>query len=123
MADNEHTAAALGHSVELSVKHPPSPQIPEFCQRSEENAHVSLVSRGQKTGDIFDNNPARSKLLKNSMELEPESGSLSSQALALSGNGDILTGKSSANKVNATEVVFSDIIHISISFYVGPVSC
>jgi len=79
MADNEHTAAALGHSVELSVKHPPSPQIPEFCQRSEENAHVSLVSRGQKTGDIFDNNPARVKLLKHSYKLPPEAAPLSSQ--------------------------------------------
>jgi hypothetical protein len=40
MSDNEHTAAALGHSEELSVQHSVSEPIPEFCQRPEEGAKI-----------------------------------------------------------------------------------
>jgi hypothetical protein len=40
MSDNEHTAAALGHSEELSVKHSICEPIPEFCHRPEEGTKV-----------------------------------------------------------------------------------
>lgn len=47
MADNEHTAAALGESEVLSVKHPPLEPIPEFPQAPEDGAHISPAVRVQ----------------------------------------------------------------------------
>jgi hypothetical protein len=46
MPDNEHTAAALGHSKVLSVKYPPAPHIPEFCQPSKDDGKISPPSTG-----------------------------------------------------------------------------
>jgi len=40
MSDNEHTAAALGHSEILSVKNPPAHAIPEFDQPSKDGGKV-----------------------------------------------------------------------------------
>jgi hypothetical protein len=40
VSDNEHTAAALGHSKELSVKHSVGPPIPEFAQAPEYGTKV-----------------------------------------------------------------------------------
>jgi hypothetical protein len=40
VSDNEHTAAALGHSEVLSVKHSIGEPIPEFCQAPEDGTKV-----------------------------------------------------------------------------------
>jgi len=40
VSDNEHTAASLGHSKELSVKNSVGEPIPEFDQPSEEGSKV-----------------------------------------------------------------------------------
>lgn len=40
ISNNEHAAASLGHSEELSVKNPVGEPIPEFCQPSEKGAKI-----------------------------------------------------------------------------------
>jgi hypothetical protein len=57
------------------------------------------------------------------MELEPKSGPLSSQALALSGNGYVLAGEATANKVNCCNVVSGNISHVLVAWHAGPVLC
>jgi hypothetical protein len=47
MSDNEHTAASLGHSEPLSVKHPPDQAIPEFPQPAEDGSEVPTVIGGK----------------------------------------------------------------------------
>jgi hypothetical protein len=44
MSDNEHTAAALGHSEELSVKHSVGEPIPEFDHAPENGTKVPSSS-------------------------------------------------------------------------------
>jgi hypothetical protein len=46
MSDNEHTAASLGHSEVLSVKHPVGPPIPEFFQPLKDDIEVSSLIAG-----------------------------------------------------------------------------
>jgi len=55
------------------------------------------------------------------MELKPEPASLSSQARPLSGNGEVLAGEASANKVNCCNCIPSDISHILYARHAGPV--
>jgi len=45
--DNKHTAAALGHSEILSVKHPPDHAIPAFCQKSDDGFEIPAVVAGK----------------------------------------------------------------------------
>jgi hypothetical protein len=57
VSDNEHTAASLGHSEILSVKHPVCEPIPEDCQPSEEGTKVPSSSGGQNAGDVLPDQP------------------------------------------------------------------
>jgi hypothetical protein len=45
VSDNEHTAASLGHSEVLSVKHSVREAIPEVFQRPEDGTKVPSSSR------------------------------------------------------------------------------
>jgi hypothetical protein len=45
VSDNEHTAAALGHSEVLSVKNSVGEPIPEFDQAPENGTKVPSASR------------------------------------------------------------------------------
>jgi len=45
-SDNEHTAAALGHSEILSVKYPPGDAIPEFDQPPKDDSEVGSSVAG-----------------------------------------------------------------------------
>jgi hypothetical protein len=104
-SDNEHTAAALGHSEVLSVKHPVGPPIPEFCQPSKDDGHVSAAVAGEKAGDVLDDHPTGSELSKETMELEPKSAPLASQASTLSSHAEVLAGESSADHIDIWEEV------------------
>jgi hypothetical protein len=57
MSDNEHTAASLGHSVELSVKHSVGEPIPELPQAPEEGTKVPSSVAGQDAGHVLPNQP------------------------------------------------------------------
>jgi hypothetical protein len=121
MSDNEHTAAALGHSEILRVQHPPTDAIPELDQPLNDGGKVPSFVAAEKTGDILDDHPVRSNALKNSVELVPQSGSLSSQSCAASGNGHVLAGESSTNKVNCFGSC-ADVSHVVIYCYLRPVA-
>jgi len=103
----------LGHSEILSVKNPPGDAIPAFDQPAKDDSEVGSPVAGKKARDVFDNHPLRLKLCNNSMELKPKPALLSNQARPLSGNGHVLAGESSANKVNWCNCIWSDISHIS----------
>jgi hypothetical protein len=45
-SDNEHTAAALCHSVILSVKYPPAHAIPAFDQPAKDDGKISSAVAG-----------------------------------------------------------------------------
>lgn len=64
MADNEHSAASLRDSEELSVKHSVREPIPEFGHAPEEGAQVPSVVRGQNAGDVLPYAPAGTKAVK-----------------------------------------------------------
>jgi hypothetical protein len=96
-SDNEHTTASLGHSEELSVKHPVGPPIPEVGQGSEDRCHVcawvaagagscgeegvvevggespsgaiGFVTRRKQARDVLDENPTGSELSNETHEL------------------------------------------------------
>jgi len=121
MSDNEHTAAALGHSEILRVQHPPTDAIPELDQPFEDGAKVPSFVAAEKTGDILDDHPVRSNVSKNAVELVPQPGPLSSQARAASGNGEVLAGESSANKVNCLDSS-ADAPHVVIYLHLRPVA-
>jgi hypothetical protein len=57
MSDNKHTAAALGHAEELSVKNPVGEPIPELCQHPEEGRKVPSSSTRQNSGDVLPDHP------------------------------------------------------------------
>jgi hypothetical protein len=57
VSDNEHTAASLGHSKILSVKHPVCEPIPALCQPSEEGTKVPSSIAGQNAGDVLPDQP------------------------------------------------------------------
>src|SRR5438270_6647914 len=71
-ADNEDTAAALGHSEVLSVQHSVGEPIPELRQRPEHGAHVPSASRRQEAGDVLDDSPGRLELVEDAGELIEE---------------------------------------------------
>jgi hypothetical protein len=56
--DNEHTAASLGHSEELSVKHSVGEPVPEFDQAPEDGTKIPSSSRRQDAGDVLPNQPS-----------------------------------------------------------------
>ena len=101
-ADNEHTAASLGHSEELSVKHPVGPPIPEFFQPSKDDGHICSAVRGKKARDVLDENPTGSDLSDDAMELVPEARPLTSEASSATGHGEVLAREPSANKVGCS---------------------
>jgi hypothetical protein len=57
MPDNEHTAAALWNSKELSVKHSVGEPIPALPQRPKEGAKIPSSVARQHAGDVLPNQP------------------------------------------------------------------
>ena len=105
MADNEHTAAALGHSEKLCIEHAisdgveaapdeagVSPARARNCRyssgkASKQDCKVSPVIGAEKSGDVLNDHPLWLSADNKAMELVPEAGSLSSQSLTLSSHG------------------------------------
>lgn len=104
-ADNEHTAASLGHAEVLSVEHPPGVPIPEFSQRPKDGSEVSPAVTRQKARDVLEENPTGSALSSEASELEEQSAPSSSQASTLSSHAEVLAGEPSSEKVNCSNVL------------------
>jgi hypothetical protein len=143
-ADNEHPLPPLRQVEVASVKHSVGPPVPEFAQRSEDGikvasfvhfpdstvpesvgvsstTHLHRVRRAldgapgvEKAGDILDENPTGAHLIKDSMELPPQSASSSSQSSTLSSHGKVLAGESSDHKVNWLKVRPPDLANVLV---------
>lgn len=99
-SDNEHTAASLGHSEELSVQNPVGEPIPELAQHPEEGSKVPSFVAGQDAGDVLPNQPAGAILCSNGTVDKHEVATRVSQSLSQSCDAERLAGGSSAKKVN-----------------------
>jgi hypothetical protein len=102
MSDNEHPTASLGDPEVATVQHPVGPPIPEVAQRPEDGSQVPSSVRRQEASDVLDDAPAGTELSQDAVELPPEPGPFSTQALAMSCDGDVLAGEPSVNKVNGS---------------------
>lgn len=100
MADNEYSAASLGYSEVACVEHSPSAAVPEFGQRPQNDSEVPTIVRGEQPGNVLDEQPAWSKSVSDSSELEEESGTLAGEPGALPGDGHVLAREASAEEVD-----------------------
>jgi len=102
VSDNEHTAAALGHSEVLSVKNPVGDPIPEFAQHPEEGTKIFSSVAGQDTGDVFPDNPGWSKIICNSSINEHEISARVIKSFPKSRDAERLARCSSDQKVDCS---------------------
>lgn len=73
-------------------------------------------------GDVFDDDTGGAHLVDDSGVLEPEAGSISGKAGALSRGGNVLAGEASAEDIDGGKRRNSNCLNISKSPRVGPVS-
>lgn len=93
-SDNEHSAAPLGDSEISSVQSSPCDAVPEFVQSVEDDGEVASLIRGEKPGNILDDDPPGPKLASDSMELKPETATLAGKTGPSAGHADVLAGES-----------------------------
>jgi hypothetical protein len=86
MSDNEDATASLGHSEELSVQHSPGATIPEFRQRANDGTKIPPSIRGQNTGDVFPDDPARPQSASKPAKLDGQIATRVIQAASSSGD-------------------------------------
>lgn len=72
MADNEHTAASLGHSEELRVQYPPRQTVPELVQRGQQASESLPALDRERSRDVLPHEPSRANLANASNVLEHE---------------------------------------------------
>ena len=101
-SEDEHSPSALRHSEVTAVESPPSHAIPEVGQRAKHLSEVPTAVRGEEAGYVLKEYPSRSKRLSDSGKLVEETGLVSVEASASSGDGEIGAGESSAEKINGT---------------------
>ena len=104
MSDNVDSAATLGDSEKLSVKHSPRARIPDVVQRPEECPEVPSAVCRKNSGHVFPDNPLWTHDRKNLCKDQGQSAALSGQSRALSGDGEVLARCSADNKVNCSTV-------------------
>jgi hypothetical protein len=106
MSNNEDATASLGHSEELSVQHSPGATIPEFRQRPDDGAEVPPAVRGQNTGDVFPDDPARPQSASKPAKLDGQVATRILQAATSSGEGEGLAWSSSGQNVDWAAAFF-----------------
>ena len=99
-SDNEHASAALWNSEELSVQNSVGEPIPEFAQPPEDGAKRPSSVNGQDTGDVLPHHPAGPCAISKPEKFQREVATISIQSRSESGDGEVLTGRSSDKKVN-----------------------
>jgi hypothetical protein len=117
VSDNEHTAASLGHSEVLSVKHSVCEPIPEFCQRPEEGTKVPPTVATEDTRHVFPYAPLGSKVVKNPAIDKGKVASGIGESFAKSGDGKRLARRSTDQKVNCSKIPLLIVSHITKVFY------
>jgi hypothetical protein len=94
--DDEDPSSALGHSEVASVENPKRPPIPEFCQATCEDRHVSPSMTGEESRYVLEEDGGRSVSLHKVEEGVGEVGAGAfDHASSLPGDAEILTGEAS----------------------------
>jgi hypothetical protein len=120
-SDNEHTAASLGHSEELSVKNPVGEPIPELAQHPEEGAKVPSSVAGQYAGDVLPNQPCGAVACSNGTEGKHEVATRVIQSLSETGDAEGLAGSSSAQKIDSCIGPLAEAGHVAEVRHIGVV--
>jgi hypothetical protein len=113
MSDNEHTAAALWNSEELSVKHSPGRAIPEFDHSPDNGAKVPPSVAGQDTGDVLPYQPLGPIMFSDCKIDEREVPSRIFQSSSESSDREGLTGCSSDENIEVCIGPVFEVIHVS----------
>nr|WP_235183158.1 hypothetical protein [Deinococcus phoenicis] len=115
------TKGGSRETVPLRIK-PHFGQVPQNSSEKPSGviSEKSGVGAAEDAGDVLSHHPARPKLANNTGELSPEVAFICARQ-SFSGDGVRLTGPSSANKVNRSKVVFSDMPHVLVSLRLRPV--
>jgi hypothetical protein len=100
VSDNEHTAAALGHSEELSVKHSVGDAIPELDHAPENGSKVPSSSRRQDAGDVLPNQPSGAQAVSQPKILEGQVATVIVQSASETRDTERLARCSSDQKVD-----------------------
>ena len=100
ISDNEHTAASLGHSEELSVKHSVGEPIPEFDHAPEYGSKVPSAVRRQDAGDVLPNQPSGAQSVSQPKIFKRQVATVIAQAASEAGDGEGLARCSADQKVN-----------------------
>lgn len=102
---DEHTPPTLRHSEETRVDNPPRHAIPELGQRLKNDSEVPTAVAREEAGYVLKENPSGSNSPDDSGELEEQAASFPGESCALTGDGQVLAGESSAEEVNGSELV------------------
>ena len=113
MSDNEDTAAALGYSEVLSVKHSVGPPVPEFAQRPEEGTKVPSSARRQDTGDVFPDDPARPVLVNHAEIDEGQVTARVSQSLSKTRDREGLAGRPADEQIDSDIWPLLELRHVA----------
>lgn len=113
MSDNEHTAASLGNSEELSVKHSPGRAIPEFDHAPDNGSKIPPFFAGQDTGDVLPYQPLGAITVKDCKIDEREIPSRIFQSSSESCDAERLTRCSSDENIEVCVGPFFEVIHVS----------
>jgi hypothetical protein len=119
ISDNEHAAASLWNSEELSVQNSVGEPIPEFAHCPENGAKRPSSVLRQDAGDVLPNQPAGPCAISKPEIFKGEVATLSIQAGSEACNGEVLTGGSSDKKVNWPIFVTSNGGEVAVQRYVG----
>lgn len=123
MSDNEHAAAALWNSEELSVKHSVGEAIPEFDHAPENGTKVPSSIRRQDAGHVLPNQPPGPFAVSQPKIFERQVTAVVIQAAAAAGEAEGLAGGSADKKVNWPIVVGSNRREIAVARHVGIMVC
>lgn len=103
MSDNEDTTAPLWNSEVTAVENSVPDSKPEVGQRRKHDPEVPAAVRGEKSGYVFQEDPASSlgelKLFRDARELEEESAARSVESGSTAGDTEVLAGEASAEDV------------------------
>jgi hypothetical protein len=123
ISDNEHATATLGDSEVLSVENAVSEPIPEFAQRPEEGSKRPPSVNRQNAWDVFPDNPRRPDALREREELKGEVSARVGKSGSRSCEGEGLAGCPPNQKVNLSNVVWSDLCEVAEVRDLGIVVC
>jgi hypothetical protein len=120
MSDNEHAAAPLWNSKELSVKGSIGPPIPEFAQAPEEGTKVPSFVARQDAGDVLPNQPLGPQSASKRKELKGEVATVASHSRSESGDAEILAWGSAHENVDWVIFALFDRGEIAMQRRVAP---